>query len=125
MVEATPFRGERRASKTGPPSGQGGGPEDPDMENRVTKLEQQFASIDAKLAKIETLPVQLAEIKGQLSQMPKATDVANMRAEFHTSFGVLKSEIARLDGRVSTLPTMWQTILGFMGIILAILWKAK
>ena len=95
------------------------------MENRVTKLEQQFASIDAKLAKIETLPVQLAEIKGRLSQMPKATDVANMRAEFHTSFGVLKSEIARLDGRVSTLPTMWQTILGFMGIILAILWKAK
>ena len=101
------------------------------MENRVTKLDQQFAKIDGQLAEIKALvagtakATDVAEIKGPLSQMPKATDVANMRAEFHTSFGVLKSEIARLDGRVSTLPTMWQTILGFMGIILAILWKAK
>jgi hypothetical protein len=36
--------------------GGGGGPEGPDMENRVSKLEQQFASIDKKLD-------QLAEIK--------------------------------------------------------------
>jgi hypothetical protein len=84
------------------------------MEQRVAKLEQQFASIDKKLDQVAEVKLQLAEVKGQLSQMPKATE-----------FGGLRSDVAKLDGRVSNLPTMWQMILGFIGIILAVLWKTK
>lgn len=95
-------------------SGSASGPEDPGMEERIAKLEQQFASIDKKLDQIAEVKLQLAEIKGQLSQMPKATE-----------FGGLRADVAKLDGRVSNLPTMWQMILGFIGIILAVLWKTK
>lgn len=77
----------------------GGGPEGPSMEQRVARLEEQFASIDAKLTKMSTLDVQLAEIKGQLSQMPKASDWATLRAE-----------IAEIKGKVSNIPSTWQLV---------------
>jgi predicted fused transcriptional regulator/phosphomethylpyrimidine kinase len=118
--------------------GGGGGPGGPDMENRVAKLEQAMASIDKKLDRIPMIEAQIieikaqmakatdvAELKGQLSQMPKATEVANIKSHFKTDFGNLKADVAKLDGRVSNLPTMWQMILGFIGIMLAILWKTK
>ena len=93
------------------------------MEQRVSKLEQAIVSIDKKLEQLAEIKVLLAqtakatdvaEIKGQLSQLPKAAEFWN-----------LKADVAKLDGRVTNLPTMWQMILGFIGIILAILWKTK
>ncbi|MEQ1697961.1 MAG: hypothetical protein ABL901_19180 [Hyphomicrobiaceae bacterium] len=90
------------------------------MENRVSRLEQQFASIDAKLSKLDTIEGQMAkatevaEIKGQLSQMPKATE-----------FGHLRGDVSRIAERTTNLPSMWQMMLGFLGIIVAILWKTK
>ncbi|MDZ4843198.1 MAG: hypothetical protein SH859_13820 [Hyphomicrobium aestuarii] len=68
------------------------------MEERVTKLEKCLANIDAQLVELKSLTVtsakanDVAEIKGQLSQMPKAAD-----------FG-------RLEGRIQALPTTLQLI---------------
>jgi hypothetical protein len=93
------------------------------MDERVSRLEQQFASIDAKLSKLDTIESQLglmakavdvAEIKGQLSQMPKASEFAQLRAE-----------VSRVAERTASLPTSWQMIIAFLGVILAILWKTK
>ena len=75
------------------------------MEERVAKLEQLFASIDAKLSRLANIETQVAltakatdvaEIKGRLAEMPKAVD-----------FG-------RLDGRINQLPTTFQLITGLI-----------
>jgi hypothetical protein len=71
----------------------GSGPEDPMLERRVDLLEEKFARMDAKLSGIE---LALAEIKGQLAQLPKATDYAALRAD-----------IGDIKGRLGHLPTVW------------------
>lgn len=76
----------------------GDGPEGPDMEQRVAKLEQTVVSIDTKLDELKSQlaltakATDVAELKGQLAQMPKAVD-----------FG-------RLEGRLQQLPTTLQLI---------------
>lgn len=100
------------------------------MENRVSKLEQAIIGIDGKLSRLGAIETQLVDIKTQLAQTAKATDVAEIKGQLAqmpkaTEFGNLRAEVAKLDGRVANLPTMWQMILGFIGIILAILWKTK
>ena len=90
------------------------------MEERVAKLEQQFASIDAKLSRLPIIEAQMAkatevaEIKGQLSQIPKTTE-----------WGALRAEIAEIKGKISNIPTTWQMMFGLLGVVLAILWKSK
>lgn len=52
--------------------------------------------VENRLASIELL---LSEIKGQLSQIQKSSDFATIRAD-----------VARIDGRLSQLPTTWQLL---------------
>ena len=73
----------------------GGGPEDPMLE-RVERLEKQIERVEGRLSSIELI---LAEIKGQLSQMPKAIDLATIR-----------SDIGELRGRINSLPTWWMLV---------------
>jgi hypothetical protein len=77
------------------PGKDGGGPEDPMLE-RVERLEKQMDRVEGKLSSIELM---LAEIKGQLSQMPKAADLAAIR-----------SEVGELKGRINALPTWWMLV---------------
>ena len=91
------------------------------MEQRVSKLEDAIISIDGKLTKLGSLPgeitemkLQLAEIKGQLSQMPKAMD-----------FVALRGDLSRMAERTANLPSTWQLGLFAVSIVLAIFWKSK
>ena len=77
-----------------PPSGQG--PDDPDMEARVAKLEEGLIATAATLARIEK---SLDDVRKEQADQAKA--------------------LARLDGRVSQLPTTLQLI-GFILAVLAI-----
>src|SRR5947209_208186 len=70
------------------------------IEPRVARLEQKVDQIDRRLSSIETI---LAEIKGQLSQMPTALDHAGLRAD-----------LARIEGRVSNMPTTLQLFVGML-----------
>ena len=71
------------------------------LSERVERLEKRMERVEDRLSSIEVL---LAEIKGQLSQMPKSADLVTVR-----------TDIARVDGRISSLPTMFQV----MGMFLA------
>ena len=82
----TPLPGSARLAPTG--SG-GGGPDDPMVLQRLERLEQQFAGIDKRLSSIEVL---LAEVKGELKQLPKATEIGEMK------------------GRLLSIPTWWQML---------------
>jgi hypothetical protein len=90
---------------TFPGDGGGTGPKEPDLENRVRSLEAKADSIEKRLSSIELL---LADIKGQLTQMPKMGDIA-----------VIRVDVARLDGKVSNLPTTWTLIAFAVGSCLA------
>ena len=52
----------------------GGGPHDPDMETRVTRLEDQFTRIEALLLSIDDsvrkLEIDAGELKGRLASLP-------------------------------------------------------
>jgi hypothetical protein len=88
MGEVVPFRS----------GGGGDGPDNPMLEQRVASLEEKIGRMDAKLSAIELV---LADIRGQLSQMPRAMDFASLRAE-----------VAEVKGRIGNLPTTW-TLLSF------------
>ena len=66
------------------------------LSERVDGLEKRMERVEGRLSSIEVL---LAEIKGQLSQMPKATEI-----------GALRADVARIDGKLSSVPTMWQLL---------------
>lgn len=82
----------------------GGGPYGGGMEARVARLEAGLSDIKATLARLE--PV--------LSQMSK--DVADIKSK---DLVELKVAAAKLDGRVSQLPSTVQ-LLGFVLAVLAI-----
>jgi septal ring factor EnvC (AmiA/AmiB activator) len=68
MADVVEFPGERR-----PPAG-GSGPEDPMIEARVARLEEDIKDVKASLKSIETkltsIAESIAEIKGKVSQSP-------------------------------------------------------
>ena len=69
--------------------------------------------MSARLSSIEVL---LAKIDGQLSQMPKASDLTAVRGEI----GALRADVARIDGRISGLPNFWQVATMVIGTGLAL-----
>jgi hypothetical protein len=70
------------------PTGTGGGPDDPVI-LRLERLEEKFSGVDKRLSSIEVL---LAEVKGELKQLPKATEIGEMK------------------GRLLSMPTWWQML---------------
>lgn len=81
----------------------GGGPHDPNMEARLTKLEDALPRIEAAVQRIAD------DVAGT------KRDVAELRKELSEQ----GKSIARLDGRVSQLPTTIQLI-GFVLAVLAL-----
>ena len=107
-----------------------GGPEGPDMEERVGKLEEAMHSIDGKLSRLPLIEGQIAEIKVQLTHTAKATDVAEIKGRLtemprSNDWAALRAEVAAVKEKLNGVPNSWQMMLGFIGIILAILWKTK
>jgi hypothetical protein len=82
VAEIVPLRGDRGGTDDG-------GPEDPMLEQRVTKLENAFERIEQRLVGIET----------ELKHLPKATDYAS-----------IKADIARIEGRLTNVPTTLQML---------------
>ncbi len=81
------------------PGERGSGPHGPDgpmIEARVASLEDRAGQIEKRLGSMELL---LAEIKGQLSQMPKTSD-----------YGALRADLAEIKGRLASLPTWWMLL---------------
>ncbi|MGE0258811.1 MAG: hypothetical protein AB7T18_08655 [Alphaproteobacteria bacterium] len=78
---------------SGPPlAPNGGGPHDPGMEARVSVLENDVKDIKADLRRIM---VDIAEIKGRVSQMPTSVQLLFMQAGlivtlFGAAFALLK-----------------------------------
>lgn len=66
------------------------------MEQRVGRLEQKVDRIEAILTRLEP---RISEIVGEMRSLPKAADYAS-----------LKADIARIDGRLTNMPTMWQML---------------
>ena len=122
MVDPTPLY-------PGDSQSRGGGPEGPDMENRVSKLEQQFASIDAKLERLAPIEAQLAELKIHVSQLPKAAEFGEMKGQLSqmpkvADLTATRTEIAEIKGKLSLMPNNWVFGLGLIGLgsfILAVL----
>jgi len=84
--------------------GEGGGGSGGGMlERRVAKLEDDVGEMKTSLKAIEAA---VAEIK----HLPKMSDFLALQKDF----GALKADVARIDGRVSTLPTWWMLLIAIL-----------
>ena len=81
-------------------TGEGGGPEDPMLEQRVARLEDTVDRIEAAIVRIEP---KISEIAGELRQLPRANDISS-----------LKADIADLRGRVANMPTWWMLVVALI-----------
>lgn len=66
------------------------------LEVRVARLEEAMDEVNSTLKNVEHVAL---GIRTELKHRPSAAD--------HTS---LKADIARLDGKISSIPSMWQTL---------------
>jgi hypothetical protein len=97
MVDPIPFT-KPSYVKTG-----GSGPEDPMIEQRVARLEDDLKEVKSSLKIIEAA---VSEIK----HLPKMSDNLALQRDF----GALKAEVAEVKGRVSNLPTWWMLLLALL-----------
>ncbi len=60
-------------------------------------------SSDAVLAQIER---RLDGIEASIKRLPKMADFGSLKSDYAT----LKADVARIDGKLSIIPTMWQLL---------------
>jgi predicted component of type VI protein secretion system len=70
------------------------------LEQRVARLEDKVDRIEAAIVRIEP---RISEIVGEVRQLPKANDIAS-----------LKADIAEVRGRLSMLPTWWMLVVALI-----------
>ena len=78
---------------------------------------------DGTEARLSVIEVLLAEIKGQLSQMPKASDLNAIRGEVgsvKSEVSALRADVARIAGGISGLPSFWHVATMVIGTGLAL-----
>lgn len=102
----------------------GGGPYDPSVEPRVSRLDGQMSDLRPILARIEAILPQLATA-AQVAELRGDIDLklAKFAGEFESKFerfagkfeaeqarfaGGFNARLERLTGRVESLPTTWQ-----------------
>ena len=112
MVEPTPLPGlqekfERLSENLRRGGGNGRGPTDGDVANRISIVEKSIAKMDAKLDR-------LIEKVDDLRM-----DVTRMDERLKTTASA--AELAEIKGRVNGLPTTWQMITLVIGIVGTIL----
>lgn len=71
------------------------------LEARVARLDDDIKEVKASLL----------EIKLELKHSPKAADITAIRSDF----AGLKADVARVEGRLSQLPTTWGIITALLG----------
>lgn len=76
------------------------GPDGPKLEQRVARVEGKVDRIEAAIIRIEP---KISEIAGELKHLPKAGDVA-----------ALKADIAEVRGRLAVPPTWWMLIVALI-----------
>lgn len=97
---------------------EGGGPYDGGMEARAARLEAGLSDIKATLARLEPALAQISKEFGQVSKdvAQVSKDLVDVKTKDLVN---LKVGLAKLEGRVSQLPTTIQMI-GFIFAVLAI-----
>jgi hypothetical protein len=107
-----------------------GGPYDPSLEPRVTRLEENMGDLKAIIARIDAIlphlatAAQVAELRGEID-----VKFARFAGEFDTKLerfaggfdsrlermsGDFSAKLERLTGRVEALPTTWQMLTAIM-----------
>ncbi len=103
--------------KEGSDSGDGGGPEDPMLEQRVGRLEEKVDRIEAILTRLEP---QISEV---LRTGAKQADLTKLQSDFirfeaaaatKDDLHKVQLDLAEVKGRVSNLPTWWMLIVAIL-----------
>lgn len=103
MNNILPFPGEHKGQGEG---SDGSGPEDPMLERRVEILEADMKEVKASLSRLET---GFARIEERLSHVATVSDIATVR-----------ESVARLDGKLTQIPTTWQIIGILAGLLFGV-----
>jgi hypothetical protein len=112
MSNVIPYPGEGRPG--------GGGPEDPMIDQRVSKLEDDMKEVKASLKSIE---LSVAEIK----HLPKMSDFNVLRTDISDvkgRMGITEGKLAGIEGRLQHIPNTWQ-IIGILFGVAAVLYTAS
>lgn len=98
-----PFTGGTGAA---PIAGGGGGPHDPGMDARVTRLEEQYGRIETLLRAIDDRAGRIEDRVGRIEDHVERLDDRIRRIEI---------DVAELKGRIVNLPTTWAMITTMIG----------
>lgn len=113
MGEVVPIKTGRGGNSDGP---SGSGPEGPDLENRVSLIENRLERVEAILVRLEP---KITEIAIELKQVPKFSDYARLQSDIAEIRGKTATQadlqsaridLAEVKGRVNSLPTWWMLI---------------
>lgn len=102
------FRSDRDFKKGGPLDGGGGGPHDPGMENRVTRLEAQFEHVvrdlDEIKADVKGLASRFDKLAENMATLPTRRDLTtNLQWIIATTFGVCFAVVSIFVGVLAYL----------------------
>lgn len=134
MAEIKNLDAYRAASLAADMTTSGGGPEDPMLEQRVTKLEEKVDRIEAILqrlepkiteilqvcarkADLEKLQTEFVDLKATTAKQADLIRVQTDIAEIKGRLGGIESRIAGVEGRFTQVPTIWG-MLGLIGTLL-------
>lgn len=114
---------------SGGDGGSAGGGEPPDeMNARIEKLEAGHAAI---LAKLDAIATSIADgrlenekrfsgFDKSLTKLEERLDHTATAAALASGYGDLNAKIEKVDGRLSNIPTTWQTIAIIVGMLVGI-----
>lgn len=95
----------------------GGGPEDPMLEERVGRLEEKVDRIEAILVRLEPKITEILLTTAKQSDLNKLqVEVAEIKSGGAKQVDLNKAqvELAEVKGRVSSLPTWWMLIVALV-----------
>src|SRR5208283_561594 len=98
-------------------SGDGGGPEDPMLEQRVGRLEEKVDRIETILTRLEPQIKEVLRTGAKQAELTKLqSDLIRFEAAAATKDDLHKVQLdlAEVKGRVSNLPTWWMLIVAIL-----------
>ncbi|MBT9288812.1 hypothetical protein [Prosthecodimorpha staleyi] len=109
-VTRLPFE---RGPDEGNGGGSSGGPQDPMLEKRIENLEVEVREIRNTTSRLEIL---LTEIRANLANVATRDDIQNIRTDTAKS----REDLARIQGRLENMPSVWQMITVILGSQIAL-----
>jgi hypothetical protein len=95
----------------------GGGPEDPMVEQRVGKLEEKVDRIEAILARLEPKIMEILHAGAKQAELNKVQlELLELKSNGAKQVDLNKAqvELAEVKGRVASLPTWWMLIIAIL-----------